>query len=256
MLDTFLRAVCFVFGFGLMVSCVDPIENEATEKKEYPSAETVVDKQVDTLPKVPDDMIEGENVDTVQHRGYVFVSQSVPDAVKARMQGKSMKDKSRIGYDELRYLTVYHYDYEGDVKRGELVCNKAIAHDLLCVFRDLFSEAYPIYSIRLVDDFDADDETSMQANNTSCFNWRTVPGTNRLSRHAFGMAVDVNPLQNPFVMGMRIRPATAKDYVDRTKDFPHKIDKDDYCRQVFASYGFRWGGNWRNSKDYQHFEKR
>lgn len=253
MYKTFFFALWCLLGLGLLASCANQTEKPAAEKGEQPSTETAVVEPIDA-PMA--DVVEGENVDTVRCKGYVFVSQSVPDAVRARMQGKSMKDNARIGYDELRYLTVYHYDYEGNIKRGELVCNQVIAHDLLCVFRDLFSEAYPIYSIRLVDDFDADDEMSMQANNTSCFNWRVVPGTGRLSRHAFGMAVDVNPLQNPFVRGARIRPAAAKDYVDRTKEFDHKIDRNDYCHKVFTSYGFKWGGNWRNSKDYQHFEKR
>ena len=171
------------------------------------------------------------------------------------MQGKSMPDHARIGYDELRYLTVYHYDFNGKVKRGELVCNKAIAHDLLCIFRALFAQGYPIHSIRLVDDFDADDETSMQANNTSCFNYRNVPGTHLLSMHAFGIAVDINPLQNPFIRGGRVHPATGVDYVDRSKDFPHKIDKNDLCYELFTSYGFQWGGRWRSMKDYQHFVK-
>ena len=194
--------------------------------------------------------------DTLRYKSYLFASQPVPKTVQVRMQGKSMPDHATIGFDDLRYLTVYHYDYEGRVKKGELVCNQAIAHDLLCIFRALFSRGYPIYSIRLVDDFDGDDEASMQANNTSCFNYRNVFGTNKLSRHAFGMAVDINPLQNPCVRGSRIQPKTATEYVDRTRDFPHKIDENDFCKEVFTSFGFRWGGNWRYVKDYQHFDKR
>ena len=194
--------------------------------------------------------------DTLRYKNYCFISQPVPNAVKVRMQGKSMKDDASISFDELRYLTLPYYDFEGHIKKGEMVCNKAISHDLLCIFRALFSRAYPIYSIRLVDDFNADDEASMQANNTSCFNYRTVAGTNTLSRHAFGMAVDINPLQNPCVKGSRIQPKTAADYVDRDKDFLHKIDEDDFCKEVFVSFGFTWGGDWRSMKDYQHFDKR
>lgn len=171
------------------------------------------------------------------------------------MQNKSMPDNASVGYDDLRYLTVFYYDFIGRVKKGELVCNKAIAHDLLCVFRALFSREYPINSIRLIDEFNASDEASMQANNTSCFNYRTIAGSRTLSRHAFGMAIDINPLQNPCVRGSSVQPATATDYVDRTKDFPHKIDETDFCKQVFESFGFRWGGHWRSVKDYQHFEK-
>lgn len=194
--------------------------------------------------------------DTLCYKGYVFFSQPVPEAVKTRMQGKSLPEAARIGFDELRYLTLYHYDFDGRIQQGDMVCNKAIAHDLLCIFRTLFAEAYPINSIRLVDDFDASDEASMQANNSSCFNYRTIAGSWRLSQHAFGMAVDINPLQNPCVKGSRIRPSTATDYVDRSKQFPHKIDDNDFCKKTFESYGFRWGGRWRSLKDYQHFERR
>ena len=124
------------------------------------------------------------------------------------------------------------------------------------IFRALFSKAYPINSIRLVDDFDASDEASMQANNTSCFNYRTVARSKTLSKHALGLAVDINPLENPYVKGSFIQPCTATNYVDRKKDFPHKIDEDDFCKEVFESFGFQWGGYWRSVKDYQHFEKR
>ena len=171
------------------------------------------------------------------------------------MQGKTFKENPYIGRDDLRHIRALHWDYDNQMHVGEMVCNKAIAHDLLCIFRTLFAEAYPINSIRLVDDFEASDEASMRANNSSCFNYRTISGSWRLSQHAFGMAVDINPLQNPCVKGSRIRPVTATDYVDRSKQFPHKIDDNDFCKKTFESYGFRWGGRWRSVKDYQHFEK-
>ena len=237
-----------------MTSCND---NRQSKTKEI-TTDTVVQE----IPEVPDEpaitysdaeILTAE--DTLWYQDYLFASYPISDTVKERMEGKSMKKNPYIGYDQLRYLTVYHYDFEGQIKKGEIVCNKALAKDLLGIFRALFSEEYPICSIRLVDDFDADDETSMQANNTSCFNYRTVPGSSSLSQHALGRAIDVNPLQNPYIKGSRVYPATATEYVDRTKDFPHKIDKDDLCYKVFTSYGFTWGGFWRD-KDYQHFVKR
>ena len=238
-----------VLGLGLMASCGsnNPSATEETPATDIQDA-TIVEEEVSPI------IFQAE--DTLCFHGYVFASQPIPEKVKARMQGKSMKDKTNIGYDDLRYLTLYHYDFDNHIQQGEMVCNKAIAHDLLCIFRTLFAETYPINSIRLVDDFDASDEASMQANNTSCFNYRTIAGSHKLSRHAFGMAVDINPLQNPCVKGTRIRPSTATDYVDRSKQFPHKIDDNDLCKKTFESYGFRWGGRWRSVKDYQHFEKK
>ena len=84
--------------------------------------------------------------------------------------------------------------------------------------------------------------------------------TDHLSRHAYGLAIDVNPLYNPYVVynkdGIgKVSPATAADYADRSLDFPHKIDEDDLCCKLFIQHGFFWGGNWKNTRDYQHFQK-
>lgn len=186
---------------------------------------------------------------------HFFISEPIPESVLSRMKGKSLPENAMIRIENLRYLTLYYYDFDGNIQTGEMVCNKAIAHDLLVIFGRLFQLKYPIYSIRLVDDFDADDEASMQANNTSCFNYRNVPGTSTLSRHAFGMAVDVNPLQNPWIIGKTIHPSNAGDYVDRSKDFPHKIDRNDDCYRIMRAHGFIWGGEWAWARDYQHFQK-
>ena len=185
----------------------------------------------------------------------VFTSEPVPEIVLARMTGKSLPKKALVQVEDLRYLTLPYYDFNGHIQTGEMVCHKTIAHDLLLIFKELFQQQYPIHSIRLVDDYDANDEASMRDNNTSCFNYRTVAGTTKLSKHAYGLAVDVNPLQNPWVTGNKVHPSTASEYADRTKNFPHKIDKNDACYRAFKARGFTWGGNWKSSKDYQHFQK-
>lgn len=241
--------ILLLLGLVMMADCHDNRHDKTEERANTKAPRTTSVENVSSP-----DISHAE--DTLCYQGYVFFSQPVPETVKTRMQGKSLPETARIGFDELRYLTLYHYDFDGRIQQGEMVCNKAIAHDLLCIFRALFAEAYPINSIRLVDDFDASDETSMQANNSSCFNYRTIAGSWRLSQHAFGLAVDINPLQNPCVKGSRIRPSTATDYVDRSKNFPHKIDNNDLCKKTFESYGFRWGGRWRSVKDYQHFERK
>ena len=257
MKNAFFYMMLLVLAVSMMVSCEETTTYKKTvEPQVQPITDTIEEQQEAPLSPLYAFSFDSIDVDTVMYKDYVFVSQPVPEAVKARMQGKSMPDKATIGYDELRYLILYHYDYEGNVRQGEMVCNQAIAHDLLSVFKTLFAEAYPIHSIRLVDDFNADDEASMEANNTSCFNYRTMVGTKMISKHAKGIAVDVNPLQNPCIKHGRVHPETAKDYVDRKQDFPHKSDKDDYCKKVFTSHGFMWGGNWVGSKDYHHFEKR
>ena len=171
------------------------------------------------------------------------------------MIGKSMPKSIPVPFENLSYLTLPYYDFQGNIQTGEMVCHTSIAHDLLYIFRTLFWFQYPINSIRLIDDFNASDEASMQANNTSCFNYRTILGTNLLSKHAYGKAVDINPLQNPWIRGGKVYPSTATPYTDRNRDFPHKIDEKDACYLLFKSKGFIWGGSWGQSKDYQHFEK-
>lgn len=112
----------------------------------------------------------------------------------------------------------------------------------------------------LIDEYDAQDGPSMRANNSSAFNFRFVAGTGVLSSHSRGMAVDINPLYNPYVKtnGGRtvVDPAEAAPYADRTRDFPYKIAEDDPCCREFLRHGFTWGGHWKSLKDYQHFEKR
>ena len=197
---------------------------------------------------------------TVGVEAQEFSVQPIPDSVFLRMQGRSWPDGCAVRRADLRYLRLSHFDAEKNEHVGEMVCNKAIANDLLEIFRELYRQKYPIQRIRLIDDYEAEDERSMRDNNTSCFCYRKVSGTTKLSKHATGMAVDVNTLYNPYLRtgknGRRIvEPATAVKYVDRSKSFPYKIVKGDLLYRLFIRHGFKWGGSWRTVKDWQHFEK-
>ena len=186
-----------------------------------------------------------------------FTISTINDSIFQRMKGKSFADNCATKREDLRHLCVLHYDFNGNVAKGELVCNKAIAQDLIDIFRELYKAKYQIARMRLIDEYNADDETSMRDNNTSCFNYRKVAGTKTVSKHGRGMAIDINPLNNPCVKvaSGRVQPATGKQFVNRSKAFAHKIDKTDLCYKLFIKHGFRWGGAWRSTKDYQHFEK-
>lgn len=197
---------------------------------------------------------------TVGVEAQEFSVQPIPDSVFLRMQGRSWPEGCAVRRADLRYLRLSHFDAEKNEHVGEMVCNKVIANDLLEIFRELYRQKYPIQRIRLIDDYEAEDERSMRDNNTSCFCYRKVSGTTKLSKHATGMAVDVNTLYNPYVRtgknGRRIvEPATAVKYVDRSKSFPYKIVKGDLLYRLFIRHGFKWGGSWRTVKDWQHFEK-
>ena len=201
-------------------------------------------------------------VETVRRTGLEqwFVQQPIPDAVFARMQGKSYPVGCTVPRSSLRYLKVLHDDGKGNIRMGEMVCNKSIADDLLSIFKELFRNHYPIESIRLIDDFDAVDERSMRANNSTCFCYRTVKGSRKLSAHARGMAVDINTLYNPYYRRsangrVTVQPSNALKYCDRSATFPYKIERGDLLYKLFVKHGFRWGGAWRTVKDYQHFEK-
>lgn len=188
-----------------------------------------------------------------------FYISEIPDDIFARMQGKSYKEDCTVPREDLRYVHVRHMGFDGEAKDGELVVNKAIADDVLAIFEELYKADYPIEKVRLVDEYDADDEASMSDNNSSAFNFRFISHTTRISKHGLGMAVDINTRYNPYVKTvdgkLSIEPANGADYVDRSKDFPHKIDHEDLCYKLFKEHGFTWGGDWTHSKDYQHFER-
>lgn len=183
----------------------------------------------------------------------------IDDATFARMQGKSYKAEYTIPRGELRYIKALHITDKGEITLGEMVVNRAIASDIVAILSALFEAEYPIERMVLVDEYNADDEASMRANNSSAFNYRPTPGGTRLSAHSRGMAVDINPLYNPYVKvypdRVYVAPATATEYVNRYGAFPYKIDRDDLCCRLFLQHGFEWGGDYRTIKDYQHFEK-
>ena len=175
-------------------------------------------------------------------------------------EGENSVANPAITFDELRYVHIYHYDFDGRVTEGELVCNEYIAQDLVEIFYELYRNEYQIEKVLLIDEYDGDDDASMTDNNSSCFNYRVVSGSSSLSKHALGLAIDINPLYNPYITynkdGSRnVAPEAAYAYADRSADFPYKIDENDLCCKLFLEHGFIWGGNWNSVKDYQHFQK-
>lgn len=188
-----------------------------------------------------------------------FFYQSITDDIKARINGLSYKEDCTVPYEDLRYVSVLYEDFNGETQTGEIICNKAIAQDLVEIFYVLYCNHYQIDKIRLVDEYNADDDLSCADNNTSCFNFRKVYGSDNLSKHALGLAIDINPFQNPYITypnGVeRISPPGSEPYADRDSGLPHIITEDDLCYQLFTEHGFTWGGHWNSLKDYQHFQK-
>ena len=185
----------------------------------------------------------------------------VDASVRSRIEGKSYRKNSNIALDELRYVRVLYCGFDGETKAGELIVNREIAEDIVEIFYDLYQHPYPIQEISLIDKYDADDERSMRANNTSAFNYRPISGSSTLSKHAYGMAIDINPRINPYVRGAEIQPENGSAYTQRDprkcegKYREQMIQKGDYVYRLFREHGFTWGGDWKDLKDYQHFEK-
>lgn len=180
-----------------------------------------------------------------------------------RINGKSYVDNENIALEDLRYLRLLHYNFDGQVQVGEMIVNVAIAEDVLNIFKDLFQQKYQIESIILIDDFWVEgqdgnqaDFESIEKNNTSCFNYRPVSGGTSLSNHAYGLAIDINPMQNPYVTAAgEYFHKNAEPYLNRQSGDPSVIVQGDVCYNIFEKYGFSWGGLWQDPIDYQHFEK-
>jgi hypothetical protein len=235
---------------------VDTLAMEEIEDYEEPTKdeETIIDSK--------DQQKEGQQEATMESSGNIvnsFYYEELTQATKDRINGKSYGKNCEIPYEELRYVRVLHWGFDGLSHRGELIVNKAIAEDAIEIFAELYEAKYPIERMELVDEYDADDNTSMAANNSSAFNYRVIEGTNRVSLHSYGMAIDINPYYNPYVHevdGERVvTPVEGAKYEDRSLDCPYYIHSEDVCYQAFIKRGFTWGGDWKNTKDYQHFQK-
>ncbi len=235
-----------------------------TEKKEMPIKQATYILE-DVIHVEPGEIIEPKHIDEENPKRY-FTAHKISDVVFKTINGKSYTENDNIGLEELRYLKVLHYNYDHQIQVGELIVNKVIAEDCLQIFQELFAEEYEIYSMYLMDKFwvgnGVDSDTkSIENNNTSAFNYRVVPGSTHLSNHAKGRAIDLNPLQNPYVtyksdgtFGKYYKD--MEKYLNRNSGKEHMITHKDTAYKIFKKYGFTWGGDWVNSKDYQHFEKK
>lgn len=189
-----------------------------------------------------------------------FTVSPIPDNIKQLMDGCSYKGMGGIKWDDLRYLRMLHRDADGNALLGEMVCHESVAIALLSIFRELYDNAYPIERMILVDHYAGDDEASMRDNNTSCFNQRMVTSGSLVSKHSYGLAVDINPRYNPYCRKVSesktiVEPKEGVDYLERKSVFPYKIINGDLCHRLFRKHGFYWGGDWTRYKDYQHFQK-
>ena len=174
-------------------------------------------------------------------------------AMRIRMAGVSWHPGCPVPLGEPRLLRLSYWGFDHAVHQGELIVNASATASLTQAFQLLFAVRFPIRQMRVVDDFGGDDERSMLADNTSAFNCRLVPGTSVWAQHAYGLAVDINPFENPEIQDGQADPPAAAAWADRSRSSPAMIRQGDAACRAFRAIGWTWGGDWRSLKDYMHF---
>jgi len=186
----------------------------------------------------------------------IFTAEPLPYHIIQQITGVSFHQNSHFDYCHLAYLTITHVDFYGYSRHGHIIVAASIADEVLDIFQEIYEYRFPIAGMRLIDYYYALDDYSMAANNSVGFNFRYIAGTTTLSRHAWGMAIDINPIQNPFIRGDVILPVAGRYYLDRSDIRPGMIIPGDVVYRAFTSRGWIWGGHWRVPIDYHHFERR
>lgn len=213
----------------------EPIEETVQEPSEWTATDNPVEP---TLPKI---QFKAE------------ISKVSAEQKTKMISTGSWRTGCPVAISDLRVLTLTHWGFDGSTHQGELMVHADVAEDVKLVFKKLFDTKYLVHRMELVEAYGASDLKSMQADNTSGFNCRIVPGSSTWSQHAYGRAIDLNPFENPEVRNGNIDPPQAARYADRTLSDRGMIRPNDAAVKAFESIGWSWGGDWDSPKDYQHF---
>ena len=192
---------------------------------------------------------------TAQRPAFRGTIAHIDGALAKRMTGVSWRPGCPVHLRDLRLLRLAHWGFDGRRRTGRLVVHRDVARDLVAVFRRLYDERFPIRRMVPVDRYDASDFRSIEADNTSAFNCRFVEGTTRWSEHAYGRAIDLNPIENPYVSGGRTSHRASVPYLDRSRRHPGMAVEGGTVVRAFDAIGWGWGGRWSGIKDYQHFSR-
>jgi len=200
-------------------------------------------------------------VEAEEFRGQI--SPITADIKKRMIEGNSWKKECPVGIEDLRYLKLAYHGFDGTLHMGELIVHKDAARSTVKVFKELYAIGYPIRQMRLVSDFNGNDWQSIEADNTSALNCRYATGRKKWSNHAYGKAIDINPIENPYISrtghishkaSLKFRKRTHRPQsgiADKAL-----ITRHDKVYRIFKKYGWSWGGEWIGIKDYQHFDYR
>jgi hypothetical protein len=189
---------------------------------------------------------------------------NIDQNIQSRMvDGNSWRKGCPVPLTKLRYVQVNHWNFQGETVLGEVIVHEDVAEELVYIFEELYNIQYPIHKMQLVSNYEGNDWESIEADNSSAFNCRPVTGKKKKwSKHAYGKAIDINPIENPYVSRKGyISHKASKKYKKRV----HKVNsyadhalllKQDKAVKIFKNYGWKWGGDWNSIKDYQHFVKK
>ena len=179
---------------------------------------------------------------------------AVSHATAAQLR-QSWRPGCPIAPSQLRRVSLRHWGFDGAPHTGAVVVSASVVGDVVTVFRRLYHARFPIRRLRPIDAYGGDDDRSMAADNTSAFNCRyaVATGARRWSAHAYGEAIDVNPVENPYVLAGKVRPRAGAAYLDRSRQRPGMATGSGVLVRAFARVGWQWGGRWSGSPDYQHF---
>lgn len=194
--------------------------------------------------------LDTESVSQARFRGTIL---RIDAAQAKRMAGVSWRPGCPVPLRDLRLLRLTHRRFDGKVGTGRLIVHRDVARDVVTVFRRLYAAGFPIRRMVLIDTYGASDFRSIEADNTSAFNCRYVDGTTHWSEHAYGRALDVNPIENPYVSGGRTSHPSSTQFVDRSQRLPGLAYEGGVLVRAFDAIGWGWGGRWGSVKDYQHF---
>jgi hypothetical protein len=198
----------------------------------------------------------GHAVGAAVEPGFTATVTNVPEDYRDRMIGVSWKPGCPVPIDDLRIIEMNHWGFDGTAHEGgRLMVHEEVAAEVVEAFGEMFAAGFPVRRMELIEEYDASDDASMAADNTSAFNCRPITGSpGRFSIHSYGKAIDINPVENPYVRGDTVLPPAGAAYLDRDDVRPGMITKNDVVVKAFKNRGFEWGGDWHSLKDYQHVE--
>jgi hypothetical protein len=177
----------------------------------------------------------------------------LPRSLQATMVGVSWRPGCPVALRDLRLITASHLGFDGRARKGRLVVHRDVAADVVTVLRRLYAARFPIRRMVPVDAYGGSDFRSIEADNTSAFNCRYVEGTTRWSEHAYGRAIDLNPIENPYVSGGHTSHPASVPFLDRTPCRKGMACPASVVVRAFEAVGWKWGGYWTSVRDYQHF---